>query len=138
MFPFNVRVYGILINSKKEILLSDESYGNMYFTKFPGGGLEFGEGTIDGLKREFIEEMGAAIEVTDHFYTTDFFQASAFNPQHQVISIYYKVKFVNPDFSPPPNGFRWKLLSKLTVSDVSLPIDKKVVQLINVRIAIST
>ncbi|HNR20389.1 MAG TPA: NUDIX domain-containing protein [Bacteroidia bacterium] len=138
MFPFNVRVYGILINDKNEILLSDESYGNMSFTKFPGGGLEFGEGTIDGLKREFMEEMGAAIVVVDHFYTTDFFQSSAFNPQHQVISIYYRVKFVDPNFSPNLKSLRWKLLSKLNHSDVSLPIDKKVVQLINERITSPT
>jgi ADP-ribose pyrophosphatase YjhB (NUDIX family) len=131
MFPFNVRVYGILINSNNEILLSDESYGNMSFTKFPGGGLEFGEGTIAGLKREFMEEMGAAIEVIGHFYTTDFFQASVFNAQHQVISIYYTVKFIERNFSPLSKGLRWKLLSELTVSDVSLPIDKKVVQMIN-------
>lgn len=131
MFPFNVRVYGILINSNNEILLSDESYGNMSFTKFPGGGLEFGEGTIAGLKREFMEEMGAAIEVIGHFYTTDFFQVSVFNAQHQVISIYYTVKFIERNFSPLSKGLRWKLLSELTVSDVSLPIDKKVVQMIN-------
>lgn len=131
MFPFNVRVYGILINSNNEILLSDESYGNMSFTKFPGGGLEFGEGTIAGLKREFMEEMGAAIEVIGHLYTTDFFQASVFNAQHQVISIYYTVKFIERNFSPLSKGLRWKLLSELTVSDVSLPIDKKVVQMIN-------
>lgn len=130
MFPFNVRVYGILINGKNEILLSDESYGKVSFTKFPGGGLEFGEGTIDGLKREFIEEMGAEIEVMDHFYTTDFFQASAFNDKHQIISIYYKVKFVDDAFTPASKTFRWRLLSELTIADVSLPIDKKVVGMI--------
>lgn len=132
MHKFNVRVYAIILNNRKEILLSDESYGNLSFTKFPGGGLEFGEGTIDGLKREFMEEMGAAVEVTNHFYTTDFFQASVFDPSQQVISIYYTAKFIDDNFVPPPS-FKWKSLSELTVTDVSFPIDKKVVQLINVR-----
>jgi 8-oxo-dGTP diphosphatase len=134
MFPFNVRVYGIIINNKKEVLLSDETYNNLSFTKFPGGGLQFGEGTIDALKREFMEEMGTAIEVTEHFYTTDFFQASLFNTQHQVISIYYLTKFKEEKFSPASPAFKWKKLDELTVADVSLPIDKKVVQLINVRL----
>lgn len=71
---FNVRVYGILINEKKQVLVSDEYIRGQYYTKFCGGGLEFGEGTRDCLKREFLEEMNLNIEVTRHLYTTDFFK----------------------------------------------------------------
>jgi 8-oxo-dGTP diphosphatase len=86
---FNLRVYGILINDKRQILVSDEHIRGKYYTKFPGGGLEFGEGTRDCLKREFLEEMNLQVDVGDHIYTTDYFQMSAFNPGHQIISIYY-------------------------------------------------
>ena len=86
---FNVRVYGILINEKKQILVSDEYIRGNYYTKFPGGGLEIGEGTRDCLKREFREEMDLEVEIGEHLYTTDFYQVSAFNPAHQIISIYY-------------------------------------------------
>ena len=89
---FNIRVYGILINEKKEVLVSDEYIRGGYYTKFCGGGLEFGEGTIDCLKREFMEEMNIKITVTGHLYTTDFYQQSAFNPGHQIIAVYYYVK----------------------------------------------
>ena len=89
---FNVRVYGILTGKKKEVLVSDELIRGSYITKFPGGGLEFGEGTRDCLKREFMEEMNLKVKVTDHLYTTDFFQMSAFNPEHQIISVYYFVE----------------------------------------------
>src|SRR3982750_257422 len=89
---FNVRVYGILINDQNELLVSDEYIRGGYYTKFPGGGLEFGEGTRDCLKREFMEEMSLDVSVGEHIYTTDFFQMSAFNPEHQIISIYYYVK----------------------------------------------
>lgn len=89
---FNVRVYGILINDRKQILVSDEYIRGQFITKFCGGGLEFGEGTIDCLKREFIEEMNLKVDVVRHFYTTDFFQVSAFNPEHQIVSIYYIVQ----------------------------------------------
>lgn len=75
---FNVRVYGILINEKKQVLVSDEYIRGQYYTKFCGGGLEFGEGTRDCLKREFLEEMNLNIEVTRHLYTTDFFKKALF------------------------------------------------------------
>lgn len=90
---FNIRVYGILINSENEILVSDEFIRGGYYTKFPGGGLEIGEGTRDCLKREFMEEMNLQVETGRHIYTTDHYQRSAFNPEHQIISIYY---FVTP------------------------------------------
>jgi 8-oxo-dGTP pyrophosphatase MutT (NUDIX family) len=58
---FNIRVYGILVNEEKKVLVSDELIRGSYITKFPGGGLEFGEGTRDCLQREFMEEMNIFI-----------------------------------------------------------------------------
>src|SRR3954464_7687123 len=89
---FTIRVYGILKDENNRILLSDEFIRGDYFTKFPGGGMEFGEGTRDCLKREFKEETGLDVEVGEHIYTTDYFQISAFNPRDQIISIYYYVQ----------------------------------------------
>ena len=100
MPKFNIRVYGLLVNEQKQVLVSDEFIRGEYFTKFPGGGLEFGEGTRDCLVREFKEEMNLAVEVTDHIYTTDYFQLSAFRPDHQIISIYYYVKALEPISCP--------------------------------------
>src|SRR6266487_411503 len=91
---FTIRVYGILMDENKRVLISDEFIRGDYFTKFPGGGLEFGEGTRDCLKREFKEETGLDVTVGEHIYTTDYFQISAFNKEHQIISIYY---FVHAD-----------------------------------------
>ena len=90
-FPdsFNIRVYGVLINEEKQVLVSDEYIRGNYYTKFPGGGLELGEGTRDCLKREFKEEMNLYVQIGEHLYTTDFYQQSAFNPSQQIISIYY-------------------------------------------------
>jgi 8-oxo-dGTP diphosphatase len=143
MALFNIRVYGLVINDNKEILLSDELVQGQRITKFPGGGLEIGEGTIDCLKREFMEEAGCSIQVLDHFYTTDFYVQSAFNPEHQIISIYYKaeitskltVSIYNSPFEFIHNkkiteGLRWLPLEQLQTASVSLPIDKKVVELL--------
>ncbi len=96
MTKFNVRVYGILLNDAKQVLVSDEYIRGKYYTKFPGGGLEFGEGTRECLHREFKEEMNLDVLIEDHIYTTDVFQMSAFTPDHQIIAIYYFVKALQP------------------------------------------
>jgi ADP-ribose pyrophosphatase YjhB (NUDIX family) len=138
---FNVRVYGLL-QFENKILLADEIIKGMYITKFPGGGLEFGEGTIDCLKREFLEELNQPIKNIRHFYTTDFFQVSAFNPNHQIISIYYlaeplgELNFTTKqsifDFDTIENDacvFRWIDKNELTSEMLTLPIDKIVADL---------
>ncbi|MCO5260120.1 MAG: NUDIX hydrolase [Crocinitomicaceae bacterium] len=129
---FNIRVYGILINSKNEILISDECRFNRFFTKFPGGGLEWGEGIKDCVKREFMEELGIAIEVKKQFYCTDFFIASAFCETDQLISIYYLVDYPTVlefpvytiPFSEEKEQFRWVPLQELTEALFTFPIDK--------------
>lgn len=131
-FPFNVRVYGALI-CENHILLSDETIKDFSFTKLPGGGLEFGEGTPDCLKREFREETGLDVEVVRHIYTTDFFQISAFNKDHQVISIYYLVKSEGLENNRPiepreaNQQFKWIQVRDLCEEHFTFPIDKKLV-----------
>lgn len=143
---FNVRVYGLLINEQNQLLVTDEVFKNgSRATKFPGGGLELGEGTIECLKREFMEEAGIAVVVDEHFYTTDFFVPSFFDTDSQIISIYYKVsspdwrlvkasssKF---DFVEVPGqeaeSFRWIDLKDLYKEEsIILPIDKVVVDML--------
>ncbi len=89
---FTIRVYGLLFNESNEVLLVHEKMPQLQFNKFPGGGLEFGEGTRECLIREFKEETGIEITVEEHLYTTDFFQPSAFHPGDQLLAIYYQVK----------------------------------------------
>lgn len=150
MFRFNIRVYGILINDQKQVLVSDELIRGKHYTKFPGGGLEYGEGTRDCLRREFLEEMNLKVEVGEHLYTTDHFQQSAFNPEHQIISIYYLVKPLAEitvrlsekafDFDEKQmavykdnnetESFRFINWNDFTEESVTLPIDKIVVRII--------
>ena len=147
---FNLRVYGILINEKKEVLVSDEFIRGNYYTKFPGGGLEFGEGTRDCLIREFKEEMDLNVEVCEHLYTTDFFQMSAFRPDHQIISIYYLVKALEKITAPlrdklfdfdetqlavyndtgETETFRFIDWEEFSDESVTLPIDKVVAKMV--------
>ena len=147
---FNIRVYGILINQQKQVLVSDEYIRGMYITKFAGGGLEFGEGTKDCLKREFLEEMGLNVEIGEHIYTTDFFQISAFNKEQQIISIYYFAKALEDikvplrekefDFDEQQlsiykekgeiETFRFVDWQNFSAASVTLPIDKIIASLL--------
>lgn len=115
-------------------------------TKFPGGGLEYGEGPPDCLLRECREEMNLDIKVTGHFYTTDFFQPTRFYDNTQLISIYYRFELpINHglsiskkkfDFEETKNGmqsFRWIPLSSLTPDDMTLPVDKKVAEMLSCK-----
>ena len=95
-----IRVYGILINEQKKVLVSDEYIRGKYYTKFPGGGLEVGEGTRDCLEREFMEEMNLKVAIGEHIYTTDFFVKSAFNTADQILSIYYFATALEPIMVP--------------------------------------
>lgn len=141
---FNIRVYGILINDENEVLVSDELIKGNHYTKFCGGGLEVGEGTINCLIREFKEEMDLEIEVISHLYTTDFYQKSIFNPNHQLISIYYLVKAMEPikvairknafefddeqmkfyDKTKQIESFRFIKWNEFSAESMTLPIDK--------------
>jgi ADP-ribose pyrophosphatase YjhB (NUDIX family) len=150
MHRFNIRVYGILINENKQVLVSDEYIRGQYYTKFPGGGLEYGEGTRDCLHREFLEEMNLNVRVGDHLYTTDYFQPSAFHADQQIISIYY---YVHPledisvrlsdtafDFDAQQmeqytknnetESFRFITWEDLSEESVTLPIDKIIVRML--------
>lgn len=133
---FNIRVYGILINENQEVLISDEREYGMEFSKFPGGGLEYGEGLSAGLIREFKEECDVEIEILQHVHTTDVFIKSAFNDS-QVLAVYYLVKNRTPlrcrfsteafDFEADmaiDQVFRWIPVGKLKESDLTFEMDR--------------
>ncbi len=150
MFRFNIRVYGILINAQQQVLVTDELIRGKEYTKFPGGGMEYGEGTRDCLKREFLEEMNLQVEVGEHLYTTDYFQQSAFHPDHQIVSIYYLVHALEEittristtafDFDEQQlllyqqqnetESFRFINLADFSENNVTLPIDKIVAAMV--------
>jgi len=131
---FNIRVYGLLLNELNQVLVSDEQRMGIEFTKFPGGGLEWGEGLKDCLVREFLEEVEIKIEVGELFYMTDFFQVSAFDPNEQIFSVYYVVDFTDWKTIPVTDKafdlkgrqevHRWVNLVEIDSDAFKFPIDK--------------
>jgi ADP-ribose pyrophosphatase YjhB (NUDIX family) len=136
---FVLRTYGILIKDS-QVLLADECLNGFRFSKFPGGGVELGEGIADALKREMMEEGQLLVKGMQHFYTTDFFQVSAFRPEDQIISVYYLIDADVPwseyesDQSVPGSEHTVKLyfksLHEVLDSDLTFPIDKVVLKLL--------
>ena len=140
---YSIRVYMLILNTRNEVLISDEYLLDTRMAKFPGGGMEYGEGAVDCLKREAMEEFGQEITNIRHFYTTDYYQKALFFNDHQLLSIYYLADFAEElkikvtdkafDFPELKNGaqsFRWVSLEKIQEKDLNFPIDQKVIGLL--------
>jgi 8-oxo-dGTP diphosphatase len=138
---YNLRVYGLCLDTQGRILLTDERRNGHLMTKFPGGGHELGEGLGQTLQREFLEETGLAVKSLGLFYINDFLQLSAFNPKEQLISVYYLCKLLDTAgletvetafaFEPGDHDqqtFRWVSIAQLDVDVFRFPIDKLVVE----------
>ena len=122
----NIRVYAIYLNEKNELMALDERYAGEKLIKLPGGGLEFGEGTIECLHREFAEELNLKIEVLEHFYTQEDFLVSRFRENEQLLTIYYKVNILNLEdlniLDDSIENVKW--ISLHEENPLPLPIDK--------------
>lgn len=140
MKRFNLRVYAIIINDNDEVLLSDERRFGNAFTKFPGGGLEWGEGLTECLEREIEEELGIDVTIGELFYVNDFFQQSAFREDDQLLSFYYRVHANDYREVPVSNHavplmeegerFRWIPIHDLSEEILTFPVDKMIVKLL--------
>jgi ADP-ribose pyrophosphatase YjhB (NUDIX family) len=132
---FNLRVYALIIE-RDSILVSRELIDGKYLYKFPGGGLQYGEGLIEGLQRESMEEMSQNLKNIKHFYTTDFFQQSQFDSKDQLIAIYYKAKLtskINNKLKVPIKDFpvfEWKKITDFSEKELHFPTDKFVFNLL--------
>lgn len=144
---FNIRAYFIIYNELDEILLSDELIAGKKYTKFPGGGVELGEGIEDAIRREALEELGQEVTIVQHIYTTGFFVQSAFRPNDQIISVYYQVQLLEPpkfkiatqkfDFNTDihqTESFRWSSLANTHPNELSFPADKHLLKLLQENI----
>lgn len=90
----NIRVYATAIKDEKVLVLHEE-YAGEQLMKLPGGGLEFGEGLLDCLHREFEEELNVKINILGHLYTQEDFVVSRFRDNEQLLTVYYLVEIID-------------------------------------------
>ena len=137
MNKFNIRVYGILINQNKEVLVLDETRKGVHFTKFPGGGVEHQEGVEAALLRELQEELGLVVYNYRFFYFNEFHQSSAFD-QSNLVAFYYIIRLPKHEF-PASEQYqipfdieqekqRWVELAELEAAALTFPIDQIVLE----------
>ena len=93
----NVRVYMMVTRQepstgKLQVLVSYERLPMGGVMKFPGGGLEWGEGTTACLRREALEELGQPVEVERLVHVSQRAHISSFDPNQQVIAVHYAVR----------------------------------------------
>ncbi len=128
---FNIRVY-VLAYHEDHLLVLKEPFMNQMIYKFPGGGLEFGEGIMDCLKREFKEELNLEINEIEHFYTQEDFIECQIKPDKQLVLIYYKAKIKNIKslqiLDTSIQEIKWIKQQELDPNLFSLTVDKIVVK----------
>ena len=93
----NVRVYMMVTRQdpstgKPQVLVSYERLPMGGIMKFPGGGLEWGEGTTACLRREALEELGQPVEVERLVHVSQRAHISSFDPNQQVIAVHYAAR----------------------------------------------
>lgn len=136
---FNLRSYGLLIE-KGKVLLSKEWYPHFPegMIKFPGGGVQLGEGVADAVKREFMEELQMPITVKDIFHVPHGFLKSHFD-NTQVVSFYWNVtrlggqvplssprEILTDRGTPGRQKFMWIDLKEFDALKMTFPFDQEV------------
>lgn len=98
---FNVRVYMVVTRTsertgEQEVLVSYERLPMGGVMKFPGGGLEWGEGAKACIRREALEELGQAVQVGELLHVSEGAHVSSFDPSHQVVAVHYEANLEGP------------------------------------------
>ncbi|HEY5799304.1 MAG TPA: NUDIX domain-containing protein [Burkholderiaceae bacterium] len=85
--PVTVAV-GVLIRANGDVLLGQRPAGKPYpgYWEFPGGKVEAGESILDGLKREFLEELGIVIRTAQPWCCVEYVYPHAHVRLHFYIS----------------------------------------------------
>tara|TARA_B100001059_G_scaffold60093_3_gene55625 strand:- start:20997 stop:21449 length:453 start_codon:yes stop_codon:yes gene_type:complete len=136
------RVYGFLINNSKQVLVSAERFNGIPLIKFPGGGVEWGEGLQEALIREFKEELKISIGVKENIYFNDFPVESVIDKRYQVQAFFYHVEPLEPmrfstvlSLKPPEKNtenFIWVDLKNLNEELFTYEIEKEAVKALRI------
>lgn len=128
---FTIRIYGVLVENNKLMRLKEPYWGEILY-KLPGGGLEYGEGTLECLARELKEELNLELDTAELFYAQEDFIRSKFKTNEQLFTVYYKITCKNiADLQIIDKNIEevnWIDLKDLSPDLMTLPVDKIVVE----------
>ena len=88
-----IRVGGLLLNRKGELLLVYHKKKGRSYWLFPGGGVEYGEGIEKALKREFKEELSLRVKKVHNLV----FAHDTVYPgkKRHILNLYFRVSVEN-------------------------------------------
>ena len=114
---FSYRVAGICVYDGKVLLqkpLDDDGYA------FPGGHVAFGETNAQTLTREFLEEIGASVEVGELKWVAEIFFWMNGKPCHQ-LCLYHMVDI---DMATIPDGKAFASMENPNLYFYWIPLEK--------------
>ena len=90
MIKFNARCYALIRSNQNRVLVMMERWQGVDLNKFPGGGLELGEGLLECIYREIDEEFQESEHLSyRHLFTPTECFASRFKPNEQLLLNYF-------------------------------------------------
>jgi len=114
---FRVGAYGLL-REQDRLLVTRTRTVLGTVTNFPGGALELGEGALEALRREFVEETGLEVRPTRLVYASERFHQSEAYPQNQLVKIYWLVDRVAGELRGEGNGEDVEAAYFVAISDL--------------------
>ena len=135
----HIGVYGFIIKDDKIALIKKARGGYIGKLDLPGGGMEYGESTLETLKRELMEEAGILVKEAKLFdvatKTIKWQMTEDTIEDLYHIGILYEIKeFANELKKEPDNidslGADWYKISELDLEDLT-PFAKFVVEKYN-------
>lgn len=133
MIKFNARCYAVIRSSQDRVLVMMERWKGVDLNKFPGGGLELGEGLLECIYREIDEEFERNEHLNyKHLHTPTGCFSSRFKPQEQLLLNYFtnreNAEETNWELIPnDPNllGIKWLELKAENAEWLTLESDKE-------------
>ena len=131
--PVHVAV-GIVVNNDRQVLVSlrhpDSHQGGLW--EFPGGKLKLGESVLQGLKREFAEELGIYLErcfpikkILHHY-----------SEKSVLLDVWQITEFRGQAIGLEGQSVEWRYLSELQVKDFP-PANSPILRLLKLPEAIA-
>jgi len=100
---FRVGAYGLLVEEGR-VLITKTRTRTGILHNFPGGALELGEGALEALQREFLEETGLRVRPGALAHASESFFRSKDYPENQLVKLYWLVTREGGDLRSEGNG----------------------------------
>jgi len=106
---------GVLFNSQGQVLIGQRTVKDSYYQKweFPGGKLEAGELPQDALVREFSEEVGIEISLSEDFMVLE----HDYPDRHVKLYVQLIKDYVGDVWAMEGQALRWVQLKELADID---------------------